>query len=85
VGATPEILRPLDPALLFGAATPEAIADGLRRFLDGDGRAAGARPEACRAYATAHYAWGGVVARLETAFRQLVQLYAERPRRDETG
>jgi glycosyltransferase involved in cell wall biosynthesis len=63
VGATPELLAPLDPALVFDGASPEAIASGLVRAL---GRAdAGALRARCRAY-TAAFTWDAVAAALET-------------------
>ena len=34
VGATPEILAPLCPSLIFGGTAPEMLAAGLERFLD---------------------------------------------------
>jgi glycosyltransferase involved in cell wall biosynthesis len=68
VGATPEILTPLDSSLLFRDASVAAIADGIDRFLQGPG----ADPEraerlraACRRYAEAQYGWDGSVAALE--------------------
>lgn len=67
VGATPEILRPLDPALLFRDQTAEGIADGILRFLGADRRdpaATGRLRQACRDHATTHYAWNASVARL---------------------
>lgn len=74
VGATPEILRPLDPRLMFRDTRPEAMADDLRRFLDADGRdpAAGQRlRQACRDHATAHYRWDDAVGHLERTLQEL--------------
>jgi glycosyltransferase involved in cell wall biosynthesis/SAM-dependent methyltransferase len=67
VGATPEILRPLDPALLFRDQTAEGMADGILRFLALDQRDPAATDrlrQACRDHATARYAWDASVARL---------------------
>lgn len=74
VGATPEILSPLAPELLTEDASPEALANGIRRVLPllGD---AGFRVR-CRAHAERHYGWATVVARLEEL---LLELVAERP------
>ncbi|MBI3454377.1 MAG: glycosyltransferase [Candidatus Rokubacteria bacterium] len=75
VGATPEILRPLDPRLMFRDTRPEAMADDLRRFLDADGRdpAAGQRlRQACRDHATTRYRWDDAVGHLERTLRDLV-------------
>jgi glycosyltransferase involved in cell wall biosynthesis len=73
VGATPEILAPLAPELLTEDASPEALAEGIRRVapLVGD---AGFRAR-CRAHAERHYGWPMAVARLEEL---LVDLVAER-------
>ena len=73
IGATPEILAPLDPSLLFRDASVAAIADGIDRFLRGPGVAdsdAGARLRAaCRRYAEAQYGWDRAVVALEQALR----------------
>ena len=75
VGATPEILRPLDSGLLFRDTTPEAMAEDLARFI------ATRRPDTpagrelragCRRYAEAHYAWDMSVRRLEEALQRLI-------------
>jgi hypothetical protein len=68
VGATPEILAPLGPSLVFSGTTPEAMADDLERFLE-DGAcapaAAHALRDACAVYAATHYAWEPAVEALE--------------------
>jgi glycosyltransferase involved in cell wall biosynthesis len=62
VGATPELLEPLDPTLLADAPTPEALAGTILEFLSrGDRATLAAR---CRAH-TAPYAWEHVAERLE--------------------
>lgn len=74
VGATPEILRPLDSGLMFRDTTPEAIARGLREFLDARRRdpvAYEALREACRGHAKARYGWDDAVTRLEETLEQL--------------
>ena len=73
VGATPEILLPLEPGLLTDDASPEALARGIVRVapLLGD-PAFRAR---CRAHAE-QYGWPTAVARLEEL---LLNLVAERP------
>ena len=68
IGATPEILGPLDRSLLFRDASVAAIADGIDRFLRGPGAdpELGARLRAaCRRYAETQYGWDGSVAALE--------------------
>jgi glycosyltransferase involved in cell wall biosynthesis len=68
VGATPEILSPLAPSLLFRDASAAAIADGLARFFADHGAGADGGVvlrAACRDYAARHYTWDRAVARLE--------------------
>ncbi len=82
VGATPEILSPLDPALLFRDLSPEGMAEDLSRILDRLRRdaATGQRVrQACRRHATAHYSWDDSGAHLEDAFRQLGDRREGRP------
>jgi len=65
VGATPELLEPLDPELLVETATPEALADGVIRVLSrGDRDVLGAR---CRAHTEA-YDWSRVIEALEREY-----------------
>jgi glycosyltransferase involved in cell wall biosynthesis/SAM-dependent methyltransferase len=74
VGATPEILIPLDKSLVFSGTTAAAMADDLARFLDNaahDPTAAEALRHACRLYAETQYAWGGVVDRLEETLDEI--------------
>ena len=61
VGATPEILAPLDPALVSRDAGEEAIADALRTWLDADREPARAR---AREHALG-YDWDRVMDRYE--------------------
>jgi glycosyltransferase involved in cell wall biosynthesis len=61
VGATPELLEPLDPALLSDP-TPDALARAVLAFLAREDRATLAAR--CRAH-TAPYAWERVAERLE--------------------
>jgi len=68
VGATPEILTPLDAALLFRDATAEGMAAGLTRFVDNLGRdreAAERLRQACRRHAETFYDWEGATSSLE--------------------
>jgi len=70
VGATPEILAPLEPSLLFKSASAEAIADGLDRFLRAlaaDPGGATALRGACHRYAESRYDWERAVTSLERA------------------
>ena len=68
IGATPEILTPLQPSLLLKDASAQAIADGLDRFLRAlaaDPGGAAALRAACRRYAESRYGWDRAVAALE--------------------
>jgi glycosyltransferase involved in cell wall biosynthesis len=68
VGATPELLEPLDRTLLADAPTPDALARAILGFLArGDRTSLAAR---CRAH-TAPYAWEHVAERLEAELRAL--------------
>ena len=79
VGATPELLAPLDKSLVLSGTTATAMAEDLERFLDAaarDPEGARALRQTCRAYAETRYAWGSAVERLEAT---LVALAAGRP------
>jgi glycosyltransferase involved in cell wall biosynthesis/SAM-dependent methyltransferase len=74
VGATPEILSPLGPSLIFSRATPAAMAQDLARFLDESEREPARLDElrrACRVHAERQYAWEPAVARLEATLDTL--------------
>jgi glycosyltransferase involved in cell wall biosynthesis/SAM-dependent methyltransferase len=75
VGATPELLEPLDPRLLFSAVTPEAMAGDLGAFLDRQRRdpaGAAALRAAARRHAQTRYGWDAVVGSLERTLADLV-------------
>jgi glycosyltransferase involved in cell wall biosynthesis/SAM-dependent methyltransferase len=76
VGATPEILLPLDPKLILQDTAPEAMADNLARFLaasQSQHEAAPSLRQACRRHAELHYGWDGSVARLEETLDRLAR------------
>ena len=76
VGATPEILEPLDRSLLFADVGPTAIADGIGRFLERSERdPAGVRDlrRACVAYAERQYGWSRSVDALEDMLGTLTE------------
>jgi glycosyltransferase involved in cell wall biosynthesis len=58
VGATPELLKPLDARLLAGGIDPAALATAIRTGLRIAEPALRAR---CRDYAVAHFAWDAVI------------------------
>ncbi len=71
VGAIPEVLGPL--GLLFDAATPEAIAAGIRRFLQARDPAL---PKRCREHVAARYDGRKVVDGLEKVLLEVTRARA---------
>jgi glycosyltransferase involved in cell wall biosynthesis/SAM-dependent methyltransferase len=74
VGATPEILKALRPALLFRDLTADTMAADLEQFLAGKERdpAGYARLRlSCREHVEDHYTWERATDELETALRRL--------------
>lgn len=69
VGATPEILAPLDPALVTRDTTPEAIAAGIVSLLR---RGPGDLPERARRHVLANYTREAATLRLEAALQEVV-------------
>ena len=64
VGATPELLEPLDPRLVARGSDPDSLAVAIRdalTFIDDDFRAR------CRTYALAHFDWDQVTGAWEDA------------------
>ncbi len=76
VGGTAEILRPLNPDLLFAEATAGAMAERIRAALRGTIRLPDR--ETCRAYAQ-RYGWPAVLPRLLAVFREAVEERRRRP------
>jgi len=80
VGATPELLAPLDPTLLFRDAGPAAIADGLASFVTRsrrDPEAAARLRAACRRHAES-YGWPRAVRALELTLAEIAAAGTER-------
>lgn len=75
VGGTPEILRGLNPELVFAAPTVEAIAEGISAALSG--RMSLPERQDCRAYA-ARYDWSVVTPRIRDVFEEAKQARALR-------
>lgn len=76
IGATPEILRPLDPSLIFRDATPEAMAGALQHFLAADRRDPASVERlrhACRHHVETRYAWETSVGHLEALLNALAR------------
>jgi glycosyltransferase involved in cell wall biosynthesis len=64
VGATPELLAPLEPRLLAAAAAPRDLAAAVETVLELPADELGRR---CRAYAVERLAWDAVAERWEAA------------------
>jgi glycosyltransferase involved in cell wall biosynthesis len=67
VGAIPEVLRPLDPGLLFAGTGPAEMAGWFCRRLPtllGNGTLR----EQCRTFAARHYAWESIMLQIELLF-----------------
>jgi glycosyltransferase involved in cell wall biosynthesis len=64
IGASPELLRPLDPRLVASNATGEALAAAIGQTLSAGGSELRAR---CREYAVSRYAWDTVIPGWESA------------------
>src|SRR5213080_28200 len=82
VGATPEILLPLSPSLVFRGLAPETMAEDLRRFLEVERRDPEAHARlraACRRHAEAHYAWDRTIDALEDELSRLAARPAAPP------
>ena len=71
VGATPELLMPLDPGLVTEDASADALASGLVRVAPRLGDQA--LRERCREYAEANFNWERVVDDLEGALSRMVR------------
>jgi len=75
IGATPELLEPLDPGLVFSGLDAGAMAADLVAWLERQRRdpaAAAALRVACRRYAERHYGWETVVAGVADVLSGLV-------------
>ncbi len=74
IGATPEILFPLAPSLIFRGLAPEVMAEDLRGFLAARERDAEAHARlraACRRRAETRYSWDDAISSLECVLAQL--------------
>ncbi len=68
VGATPELLEPLDPGLVVASAEPQALAAAIARTLESTDVTF---RERCASYARSRYAWDRAILAWEAAFEQL--------------
>jgi glycosyltransferase involved in cell wall biosynthesis len=67
VGASPELLRPLDPCLVSSNASGEELATAIGHALSGGGSELRAR---CREYAVSRFAWDTVMPGWERALEE---------------
>jgi glycosyltransferase involved in cell wall biosynthesis len=67
VGATPELLTPLEPAMVSAGTTPEQLRAAIGRVLAMTGPEL---RERCRRYAVENLAWSSTVVRWETALAE---------------
>jgi len=70
-GATPELLRPLDPHLLFEAGEPAALTNRLETVLKKP--ASLPARDKCRAYAEERFSWDLPVNKFEDVLKQLTE------------
>jgi glycosyltransferase involved in cell wall biosynthesis/SAM-dependent methyltransferase len=76
IGATPELLEPLDPALVFGGDGPESMAADILAFVErlrSDPAGAAALREACARHAGTRYGWDQVVGGLALTLTSLAE------------
>ena len=69
VGATPELLAPLDPRLIAASPDAQGLADAIESALT---RVGPSLRSACRAYASETFAWARVLETWERALEQIV-------------
>ncbi len=74
IGATPELLRPLAPQLLFAGADAQAIRRGIRIMLEwlSDEEAGRTLRARCRKYVEESYGWDRAVDSMEALFGELL-------------
>ena len=71
VGATPEILRPLDPRLIARGTEPHGLAEAVVGYLNGDWRE-GLTPQHLHDYVARNFTWDRHTARTEQIYRDAV-------------
>lgn len=69
-GATPEILRSLDPGLVLEGTEPQRLASGILKFAKMEGQEELRRR--CRTFVEEHYRWDGVVDQMEKTMEEMV-------------
>jgi len=75
IGGTREILARLGPEYLFDDVTPESMATGMLKALNGWGKNQAAYQnvsQTCRKVAEQHYSWDNHVSKLEELFHSML-------------
>ena len=72
IGATPELLAPLDPRLVAAGADSSSLADAITGFLKSEWRHA-LSPECLHTYVRDHYTWDRHTARTEQVYESLIR------------
>lgn len=71
IGATPELLTPLDPRLIASGANPASLATAIANFLAEDWPRT-LTPERLRTYVLDHYTWDRHTAQTERIYQSLM-------------
>lgn len=72
VGATPELLAPLDPRLIARSSAPADLADAITGFLSSEWRQT-LTPPCLHTYVQDHYTWDRHTQQTEQVYRSLAQ------------
>jgi glycosyltransferase involved in cell wall biosynthesis len=72
IGATPEILAPLDPRLVMPGATPDALASGILAFLEEEWPQE-LSVDRLRQYVERNYSWDRHIEAVEAVYRTVLQ------------
>ena len=72
IGATPELLNPLDPRLIASGANPADLATAITHFLAEDWSQT-LTPERLRTYVLDHYTWDRHTAQTERIYQSLLE------------
>lgn len=71
IGGTPEILKSLDPSLLFEDSSSKAIADGLIKLINSPDKLKAIRQK-CRNYVVNNFSWNEISSKIEQTFKEIL-------------
>ncbi len=71
VGATPELLEPINPQLIFKGTQPEDLASGMETVLKNPKQFT-SMSKKCRTIAVKNYGWDTVVDKIESEFKRIM-------------